>query len=68
MLTKQGINISNINSDLLGIFVNSIVVVGLYMITYFLLDKKNIETRENQRQIIKYMLSNDYKHCLTYIR
>lgn len=67
LFAKIGVSISNLNIDLFGIFINLIVVVGLYIITYFLIDKKNIETRNNQEEIIKYMLKNDYETCLRYL-
>lgn len=68
ILSKKGIDVSRLNFDLLGIFVNSIIVIGLYLMTYFLIDKKNIQTRNNQEEIIRYMLKNDYNACLNYLK
>lgn len=61
------INIERINIDLLSIFITNLIVIGLYLITYLIVDSKNQIERKNKKEIIKYMLIDDYETCLRYL-
>ena len=48
---KIGISISNVNMEFWNIFINAFVVVILYIITYLVIDKKQIKQLDNKRNI-----------------
>ena len=58
-----GINITNVNIDLFGIFFNSFVVVLLYIITFFVIDKKQVEKEINAKRTAHILMSLSYKNC-----
>lgn len=66
VLSVSNINTTNINYNFLSIFINNIVIIGLYIITYFIVDAKNIKIYNNKKAIVKYMLVDDYNTCLSF--
>ena len=62
--TLLNIYIDNINSNLLDIFINSIIVIILYLITYLTIDKRSIEKSKNKKDIYKQILINMYSECI----
>ena len=62
--TLLNIYIDNINSNLLDIFINSIIVIILYLITYLTIDKRTIEKSKNKKDIYKQILINMYSECI----
>ena len=62
--TLLNIYIDNINSNLLNIFINSIIVIILYLITYLTIDKRTIEKSKNKKDIYKQILINMYSECI----
>jgi len=66
-LSRILVNINNINIDLLSIFFTNLVVILLYIITYFIVDQKKTLERKNKKEIMKYMIKDDYKTCLRYL-
>lgn len=66
-LSKINININFLNIDLFSIFITNLIVICLYLITYFIVDQKNEKARHNQKAIIRYMLEDDYKTSLRYL-
>jgi len=66
-LSRNLVNINNININLLSIFVSNLVVILLYIITYLIVDQKKTIERKNKKEIVKYMLEDDYKTCLRYL-
>ena len=56
--------IDNINSNLLDIFINSIIVIILYLITYLTIDKRTIEKSKNKKDVYKQILINMYSECI----
>ncbi len=62
--TLLNIHIDNINDSLLNIFINSIVVIILYLITYLTIDKRAIEKSKNKKDIYKQILINMYTECI----
>ncbi len=62
--TLLNIYIDNINSNLLNIFINSIIVIILYLITYLTIDKRTIEKSKNKKDVYKQILINMYSECI----
>jgi len=62
--TLLNIQINNINNDLLSIFINSVIIIFLYIITYLTIDKKSIEKSKNIQNIYKQILINMYNNCI----
>ena len=62
--TLLNIYIENINSNLLDVFINSIIVIILYLITYLTIDKRTIEKSKNKKDVYKQILINMYSECI----
>lgn len=62
--TLLNIHINNINTNLLDIVINSIIVITLYLITYLILDKRTVQVSKNKIEIYKQILINMYKECI----
>lgn len=62
--TLLNIHIDNINTNLLDIVINSIIVITLYLITYLILDKRTVQVSKNKIEIYKQILINIYKECI----
>ena len=54
---------SNFNWDFLSIFVGNLVVVGLYYLTYRLIDRDNIKRAKNQERNVKKVINIVYTEC-----
>ena len=57
------IDMSNFNWDFLSIFVGNLVVVGLYYLTYRLIDRDNIKRAKNQERNVKKVINIVYTEC-----
>ena len=62
--TLLNIYSGNMNSNLLDIFINSIIVIILYLITYLTIDKRTIEKSKNKKDVYKQILINMYSECI----
>lgn len=58
-----GIESSNINMNLFDIFFNSLIAVVLFLITYFAIDKKQVQKEENTKQTANVLMLSSYKKC-----
>lgn len=58
-----GHDITNYNFDVLSIVIGNGVVVVLFVITFILLDRRNIQKEENKRRVALIMLKSIYTHC-----
>lgn len=67
ILSIFNLKAENLNFDFLNILINSTMVIILYIITYFLIDKENIKKNNTQKDILDSLLIKTYKECLTYI-
>ncbi|MDD2496348.1 MAG: hypothetical protein PHE29_14310 [Tissierellia bacterium] len=65
--TMLNIDIKNFNMDFLNIIINSMIVICLYLFTYFIIDKKNINKSNNKRKICNKLLLTMYEDSLEYI-
>ena len=61
----------NLNFDFLNIFINSLVIIFMFIITYILIDKKTLKNQErvdnNKKGILLLLLEKTYKECLSQI-
>lgn len=62
--TYMGFNMSNMNWD----FLNIATVIVLFVITYQLLDKKEMKREKNKQDISLLMLQNCYNECMDYVK
>ena len=58
----------NINFDVADIVISNIVIIGLFLITYHLIDSKEIERKRNQRQTAVVLLTRTYTSCMKAIK
>lgn len=65
--SKFGIDISKINLGILGITVDVLIAVTVFIITYFLIQEREIEKQDNQRRIARHLVRTSMKLCETYI-
>jgi hypothetical protein len=52
------------NWDFMSIITNIVIAISLFIITYILIDKYNIEKQENQTQAAAELLQQTYQNCL----
>lgn len=62
---KIGISIGNVNMEFWNIFINAFVVVILYIITYLVIDKKQIKQLDNKKNVAIMLLRETFKECLS---
>ena len=55
-----GIHSEKINWDIASIVIGNLVVIGLYFITYSLIDNRSIEKDKNQREVALLLLNKTY--------
>lgn len=58
-----GIYSEKINWDIASIVISNIVVICLYLITFNVLDNRNIEKNKNQRDVAVLILNKTYRQC-----
>lgn len=58
-----GLDITNVNMDLFEILFNSFIIVLFYIITYFVIDKKQVEKENNAKRTARILMSLSYKRC-----
>lgn len=63
--TKLGLPMGSLNWDLLSLLVGNSVVIALFLITFNLIDRKKLQTEENQRKTACLLLEHTYKTCKT---
>ncbi|WP_191375880.1 hypothetical protein [Thomasclavelia spiroformis] len=66
--TLLGLNVSNINWDFYMGMLNIISVSAIFIITFNLLNKKEILREKNKKEISILLLENCYKECQSYIQ
>ena len=62
------LDVTRINMDMLSIVVTNLVVIILYITTYFMVDEKKTMERINKKEIVKDMLLDNYETCLRYLK
>ena len=58
-----GLDATKFNWDFLSILIGNFVVIGLFLITYSLIDKRNLERNCNQEKSAKIILKEIYSKC-----
>ena len=61
--SRMGIDIPSLNWDGAALVIGNIIVIGLFLVTYFLLDKRTAEKEENLRQIAVLALNTTFDKC-----
>lgn len=59
-----GLSSNRINMDFFDVFLNSVIVVVLYIITYYFVDRKQIQKDANSKDTADVLLLYTYKECL----
>lgn len=59
-----GISIANINVEIFGSVVNAVIVVTLFIISFYYIDNRQNEKDENSKAIAKVLFCKIYKECL----
>lgn len=62
--TTIGIDISRFNMDLLGIVLNSITAVIVFMLGYYFVEQWNLRKLANQKAVAESLLLSIYRECL----
>lgn len=63
-----GLSCERINVDFFDVFLNSVIVVVLYIITYYFVDRRQIQKDANSKDTADVMLLYTYKECLDNLR
>lgn len=58
-----GIKINNINMGFFDVFFNSLVVLVLYILTYFVIDKRQVQKDKYARMTAQTLMTASYKKC-----
>ena len=58
-----GLQTSNINIELFGAVLNAVVVVTLFVITFTVIDKRQLKKDDNARQTANILVLSSYKQC-----
>lgn len=58
-----GIHSGEINWDIASIVIGNLIVIGLYLITFNLLDNRSIEKDRNQREVALLLIKKTYEKC-----
>ncbi len=58
-----GIHSEKINWDIASIVIGNLVVIGLYLITFSLLDSRQIKMSKNQREVALLLMFKTYEQC-----
>lgn len=58
-----GLKMCNINNEVFGAAFNAFVVIALYIITYVVLDKRQIEKDENAKSTADILMLSTYQQC-----
>lgn len=59
-----GLSSERINMDFFDVFLNSVIVVVLYIITYYFVDRRQIQKDANSKDTADVLLLCTYKECL----
>ena len=59
-----GVKIANINTNLFGILLDAVIVVGLYLFSYFYIENRQRMKDENAKNVVKVLFSKTYEECL----
>ena len=63
-----GLSSNRINMDFFDVFLNSVIVVVLYIVTYYFVDRKQIQKDANAKDTADVLMLYTYKECLDNLR
>lgn len=63
--TAIGIDISRFNIDLLGVVLNAVTAVIVFMLGYYFVEQWNLRKLANQKAVAESLLLSIYKECLS---
>ena len=58
-----GFEMSNINFDLIGALINALIVLCLYIITYAVIDRRQMQKDDNAKLTANLLILSTYKKC-----
>ncbi len=64
LLGMIGIDTSKLNVDFLSLIIGNVIVISLFISTYYIVDQRNIKKENNQQSIAYLTLIDVYKSCL----
>lgn len=62
-----GLHINTVKYELLGAVLNAVVVIGLYVVTYVIIDKRQIQKEQNAKMVSYVLMNSTYKKCVDYL-
>ena len=62
-ISGMGISTQEINWDIASIVISNLVVISLYLITFNLLDSRQIKMSKNQREVALLLMFKTYEQC-----
>ena len=63
-----GLKMNNINYEVFNVIFNSLIVVGLYIITYMSIDKHQIQKDYDAKIIAYVLMKSTYEKCVDFLR
>ena len=64
---SMGMKSERINMDFFGIFLDAVIVIVLYIVTYYFVDHRQIQKDTNSRDTADTLLLYTYKDCQDYL-
>lgn len=61
-------DISLLNLDLISCLVSNVIVISIFLVTYTLIDRNNIEKSKNQTQVVYELIKRTYQSCVETIK
>lgn len=59
-----GLSVDNINIDILGVLFDAVIVIVLYIISFYYIDKKQLEKDKNAKGTANILFQKTYNECL----
>lgn len=61
---RIGLNASNFNSMLVSFFLNSMTAFMIFSLTYFFVERWNVNNRKNKREVALLLIKKTYQNCI----
>ena len=62
--TILGLKPTNINSEIFGIFFDATIVIILYVISFFYIEKRQVDKDANSKNTVSILIKKTYEECL----
>jgi len=66
--SSLGFQVKNINISLFSAVLNAFVVIVLYIVTFIVVDKRQIKKDKNSELIAKILMHSSYKKCVDFLK